>query len=228
MAKSRLITTSLVGAVEWLRNGPASWRDKARKDLSNQLSRAYSDEMPIAMKRGIDFENAVYACARREATDLGTEHFQWFVRKVLGAQFQRKCKQMVWYPSKVPTGHDARHDDEQPTEYCLYGKIDAFKPTRIYDIKTTGEWKGAQKYLDGFQHKLYCHIEHVADFSYLVAEMASVEGKPVILATYEVEYHVSDFDALAEEVERKVLDVMAFLSSDEELFALYRNKFCLY
>lgn len=213
MAKSRLITPSLVGAISWLNVSPESWKARALNDLRNQLSRTYSDEMPDAIKRGIEFENAVYACARAGKTDIGTANFQWFVKQCVGAEFQRKAKAMRMWGGE---------------EYCLYGKLDAFKPGLIIDLKTTGEWKGAHKYLSTFQHKMYCYIKHVAEFHYLVAVMASVEGKPYITETHLVEYWVEDWGALEKEVEETVMDTMAFLSARPELFELYRTKFCLY
>ena len=218
---SRLITTSLIGAIDWCRTAPTShidrdtskptWREQAFIDLKKTLARDYSTPPSPAMTRGIEFENQVYAQANREPNEKGSDHFRWFVEQCRGGQFQRKTKKYITI------------DD---VEYCLYGKIDAWWPYIIKDIKGTGSWKGNNNYLKTFQHKLYCYTEHIDSFTYLVAVFA--EDSKTITERHEVHYHVDDFKVLEEEVIETVKDAVRFLEMSSDLFELYTTKFSLY
>ncbi len=212
---SWLITSSIVGAVDWLKTCPPSWRDKALVDLTNQLSRVWvpePEDKKAGAGRGHKFEDAVYAHARTASEGVAhTEHFLWFVSQCQGGVVQKKVKRYV-------TIDDA--------EYCLYGKIDVWFPDRIDDIKTTANYRGRDHYLRGFQHKLYCFITRIGHFRYLVAEFAG-EAAPVV-AHHVVEYTVADWPALEVDVVSKVREFVTFLRADPKLFELYTTKFSLY
>jgi hypothetical protein len=214
---SLLITPSLISAIDWVNNCPPSWREKADKDLLNQLGRVWEEGPHYALDLGKKFEDMVYLYADREPVDKGSEHFKWFVEKCKHGRFQKKTRKII------------KCGDY---EFCLYGKMDAWWPNIIRDIKTTSNWKGPQKYLDSFQHKMYCFNERIADFEYLVAEFKELseedqkEGKIApIIAHHCVTYHVDDFDALDKEVYERVMGAHAFLFGNKELYELYTHKF---
>lgn len=222
---SRLVTTSLVGSIDWLRNCPPFWKESAYKSLYGQLAREPWNPT-IAIKKGIAFENDVYNFLGGKSTvDLSevSEHFKFFLNNCKGGWFQNKNKEFV---------------DIEDEEYCLYIKEDVyFKPGKhdswpkglIQDIKTSGKWGGRSKYLSTFQHKLYCHVEQIPDFQYLVAVWEDAESDSrKIASVHQVDYHVEDFAALKEEVMTKVKDTINFLQADDDLWALYLDKFCLY
>jgi len=210
---SRLITSSLVGAIDWYESCYESQKDKALRDLERQLARDYSEPPGLSLRRGIEFEDMVYAYARRQ-TDKGSDHFKWFVAECKGGVFQKKVKKFVKLDG---------------IEYCLYGKLDVWFPTVIKDIKTTGRWKGDKNYLDTFQHWLYCYLADIGHFEYLVAVFDGVdeENKRV------KEHHKVDFWAPNKaDVETVIMatveKVAKFMADRKELFELYTTKFSLY
>ena len=203
---SKLITASLVGAIDWAKKCPESWKEKAMKDLANQLARRYDTPQSPQQERGRKFENFVYAkAAPQQGPIKGSEHFRWFVQECAGGVFQKKMRKII-----VVDG----------TEYCLYGKADAWFPDIIKDIKTTDNWRGDSHYLGGFQHKLYCYMEHISKFIYLVAEFFPGDMSTIV-ARHSVWFTVEDFAALEKEVFDKVREVVSFLGADEKLRPLY-------
>jgi hypothetical protein len=202
---SRLITPSLLGAIDWYLDSPRSWKEKAYKDLTNQLGRVYDNTPKPAMELGIKFEDTVYAYAGVKGK--GSTHFQWFVDECAGGVFQRKTKSII------------KIDD---IEYCLYGKMDVWFPDIIKDIKTTSNYKGKSHYLKTFQHKMYCFNEKIDKFRYLVAIF---DDRQKIVDKDAIDYVVEDPIALEADVINRVKEAVNFLSADEELFKLFTTKF---
>ena len=54
-------------------------------------------------------------------------------------------------------------------DILLLGIIDVLQPDRIYDVKTTKTYK-VGKYFNTSQHKVYCYITGIKNFSYLINE----------------------------------------------------------
>lgn len=207
---SRLITPSLIGSISWLKTCPPSWKAKAAKDLKNQLARIWSEPAPgSALDLGIKFEAAVVkACALTTEDVKGNEHFKWIVEETRGGEFQRR------------TALDINIDGQ---DYCLYGKIDAYFPNIIKDIKTTSNWKGADHYLCSFQHKMYCYNENMRNFRYIVAEFDDAQH---IVDHHAVDVDLEDRLSLEAEIVSKVKEAISFLSASTELFNLYTTTFC--
>jgi hypothetical protein len=205
---SRLITPSLISSISWFKNCPPTWKGKAIVDLKNQLGRVYSEPTP-ALTLGIKFEDAVVKATSKPADEVqGSEHFKWIVDEVRGGEFQRR------------TAIDLNIDGQ---DYCLYGKIDAYFPTIIKDIKTTSNWKGPQGYLDSFQHRMYCFNEQVECFRYLVA---TFDEQQHITGHYSVDVDLPDRLSLEAEIVHAVKEAITFLSASTELFNLYITRFC--
>lgn len=223
---SRLVTASIIASVDWFMNCPDSWKQRAYEGLRDSLSRA-PWEPTMAIKKGIAFENDVYKILgnKEELESVrakASDSFKFFLDECEGGRFQNKNKEYV---------------DIDGEEYCLYVKEDAFfrkgdkrfPNGHIIDIKTSGKWGGRQKYLSTFQHKLYCLVEEIPTFDYIVAVWEDADGESrKIKSTHKIQYVVEDFDALREEVLKKVQQMVNFLQADEELWELYTTKFSRY
>ena len=215
---AKLITPTLISSIDWLKKAPMSptkknpkitWKQKAYDDLVGILSRIWPKETPSYIQRGIDFENAVQKVV--EANSVGivksSEHFKTVCKACEGGVFQKKTKSIV---------------EIDGVEYCLYGKIDVDLPTKIVDIKTTGNFK-KDSYTKSYQHKIYCLNEQKEHFNYVVAEFD--EDNKTIKDVHTVAYKVENFKELEEDVHDKVREVIEFLQCDEDLWELYTKKF---
>ncbi len=206
----KLITPSILGAVDFAKNAHGDWKQKGYDGLVRQLSRVYDKEMPAPIKRGIDFENKVYQCARRkEETWLASKDFTEIVSLVRGGRFQEKAK---------------RNMTVDGIEYTYYGKLDVLMPGKIIDIKTTGKYQPPQKYLSTAQHLIYSWATYIPDFTYLVVvmnEQNQIEEYYLIDWTSPGEDEVGDQLARITRQFRKDLE-------DMELTELYLEKFCLF
>lgn len=54
-------------------------------------------------------------------------------------------------------------------DIVLLGVIDVLQPNNIYDVKTTSRYE-VGKYYNASQHKVYCYITGIKNFSYLINE----------------------------------------------------------
>jgi len=219
MSKKCLVTTSLIGSVEWAQTAPSSvikpekggngketWASLAIKDLKATLSRD-SFVMNEAAQRGITFENKVYSVARSSTVAGGSAEFQDIVGRVIGGQFQRK------------KGMDYRAGGE---DCYLYAKEDVYFPDKIIDIKTTAKYK-ADKYIGSIQHPIYCLVENVWRFDYLVAEWAEY---PRIKKLHIIELNVDEIFA-RKIIDSRISQTFNFLK-EHNLWEVYRDKYCLY
>jgi hypothetical protein len=222
---SRLITTSLVDSVEWLKTAPDSacrdkpditWRQKAYDDLGNQLSRVWTG-FSKATQRGVDFEKKVYAILQSGQgwEDNGySKELIHILELCKGGKCYQKNKIFV----KLADGE----------EYCLYGKYDILKPEDILDLKTTASYKGAGKYLGGIQHKLYCYMENISRFKYVVSEFDEKdEDNLKIQHVYEVDYTMPSRAEIYEEVIERVTATIEYVKLYPELWEKYLSTFCL-
>ncbi len=209
---SKLITASLVSAIDWLTSCPSSWKAKAKEDLTNQLSRIWIEppaDSPLRL--GQDFEKKVYQQADNKLIiKVGSENFQWFVEQCRGGVFQKKCRKIIEVDSE---------------EYCLYGKIDVWFPGVLKDIKTTSNYKGREAYEKSFQHVLYMYVEHIERFEYLIAEFQ--KGSKQIAEKHHIIIEVPDTEPLREIIDNTIRKVMGSIESSG-LMELYKTKFCLY
>jgi len=208
---SALITPSLVGSVEWNIKCPPSYKEKARQDLVNQLSRIWDDSPKPEIQLGKQFEDAVYAAAQKGKPHDGSKFFNEVVQMCEGAIFQKKTTSYV----KI-----------DGIEYCLYGKIDAAFPEFLIDIKTTRNYRGEDHYLSTVQHKMYCYNEQITEFHYVVVEFAKTGN--TIVDVHNIPYFVVSRESLKEELITQVKNTIGFISDDEELSRLYKTTFGLY
>jgi len=223
LEKKCLITTNLIGAIDWYKTAPNSiikserggdgkttWKDKAEKDLHNLLSRTPGD-FPKEAQQGVKFEKQVYAMANNieNIPRDYSKHFVSICKEVSGFMFHQKGGKVL----KV--GEDICY---------IYGKYDAIKPNEIIkDIKTTKKYS-INKYLNTVQHIFYCFISGIGKFEYIIAEW---EEFPKIKNVYKEVYEVLDQQELEKGVITIVSEALQFLK-DYNLWELYREKYCLY
>lgn len=158
MKNNVLITPTLLDKFEFVKNAPPSWKERAYISFVQMIRREPGD-FPLWIKKGIEFEDAIYAqCTKasklnKMTVDVGSPHFQTVANDCLGGAFQEVLQK------------DIEVDGES---VHFYGKTDVSFPHIIKDIKTTLKWKGQDKYLKGFQHKIYMWISGVDKFEYVV------------------------------------------------------------
>lgn len=213
---SLLVTPSLLNGFDWLNGCPASWKDKAHEDFEKQLKRIYDEEMPEPIRAGVHFEKAVYAMAHKKSPnrEKGSQFFWQVVDRVKDGAFQQKTKKYV---------------DIDGLEYCLYGKIDVRLPNEIVDIKTTTNYRGQRKYLDGWQHIMYTFTTGVSKFTYLVVEWQQVANKQYeILDLHEVTYDADDRALLKEMIVEHIKRLLRWLEVRPDLKLAYEKTFSLY
>lgn len=220
--KSCLVTTSLIGSVQWYLESPTSvikaerggdgvktWKEKALEDLKNTLGRVPGD-FPEAAKKGVEFEKKVYEVVANKQIGKGSEDFQKICREVEGYEFYQKGGVNV---------------NIEGDKVYFYAKYDAILPdkTSIKDLKTTASYK-VGKYLAGIQHKMYCYISGAERFRYVVAEW---EKYPKIKRVHVEDYEVRNRLELETDLfctTKECFDVI----KDLGLWELYRTKYCLY
>ena len=211
-----LITPTLLDAYDWFNKAPKSWKEKAFKDLENKLNRAKWDPTP-AIKRGIDFENKIYTNCNRPAESFkASQIFKEVCDECRGGNFQKTIKKII-----VVDG----------VEYLLYGKTDAYFPEVIKDIKTTKNYKGAKKYLGGWQHIIYSYVSGIKNFKYVVVEWSDeIENDNDLVPgdLFLVDYTMEDRDENKRLITEKIRDFIEFIESDEELNTAYRTIFNKY
>lgn len=170
------ISPTLLDALEWYNNAPETWKEKAYKDIVSKLNRA-PFVATEAILRGQRFEAAVQKIAQKidagEGGPVpGSAHFQRVVNQCLGAQWQQWKKAYLTIDG---------------VEVEMIGKLDVYWPIgdnlypngHIIDLKTTGAYRGEDKYKKGWQHKFYCQWTSVPTFTYVVAEWVSDSGNDI-------------------------------------------------
>lgn len=216
---SLLVTSSLIGAVEWFRNSPPSWKEKAYTDLYNQLARKPWDKIVPDVQRGMDFESRIYETLKNKRDDkiefTCSPEFQIFLDACRGGTLQKTLKRIVTIDEK---------------EYCLYGRTDVYFPGHIIDIKACAEYKGESKYLGTIQHKMYSYIDSaktgtIPDFTYMVAEFGpcpNMKIQRVFSPKWTWEGTVED---LKDEVFSRIRLALSYIDADKELKELYEHTF---
>jgi len=214
---SKLITTSLIGSIDWFKNCPSSWKERAYKDLKNMLDRVWATP-GLAAQRGIDFENHVYRILNSEEelsiTNMNcSKYFKEVLENCVGGKFQQKNKSFITVDG---------------IEYCLYGKEDVTFPELIIDIKTTSKYKRS-KYVNSFQHKIYLHNTQKKHFIYMVAVFPDEESKIIESIEYiEIVINTLQLAEYKIDIINKIKEIKKFFDDMPELCKLYNTKYSRY
>lgn len=214
-----LITPTLLDSYNFAKTAPPSWRARAYTSLVQKIQRT-PFEANAEMKKGIDFENAVYRICNRitasgttEITeDLGSISFRHVLKKCVGGNFQKVIKRTL---------------NIDGMDVLLYNKLDVYFPDKITDIKTTANFKGEYNYLKGWQHKLYTWASGIDLFEYIVVEWQSKEST-IIKDVHNIPYKVRDFDTLENEITSGIQEFFQYLHNkglyDDYFFIFSKNK----
>lgn len=213
---SLLITPTLLNSYDWLKKCPQSWKERAYNDLSNTLNRA-KWKPSEAILRGIDFERNVQRIVESgidPSTINSSDNFKNVCKECKGGKFQVKAKKFVRIDSK---------------EYVLFNKIDVVLNDMLIDLKTTGNYRGENSYLSGWQHKFYTVVKEVSNFQYLVAEWSDVENKDFsIKDLHYVKYYAENLKEVEKEIIEHIKEFINFVEKNEDLSVAYYTKYNLF
>lgn len=211
---ARLITTSLLDAFDWMTVCPPSWRDRAYKDFIDSLNRTKEFAPSAAIQRGIAFEAEICSLLPLnkevfcEQTKNHTPKVEIFWDKLHGGFQQMKCSRTI---------------EVEGEEYFLYGKQDIAFEDKIYDIKTTGNYKGKSYYLTRNQHPLYIACRRIESFEYIVAEFDDMKKKCVDVFCIDASLCVED---ALDRVTSKIQELLSYFETDAEAKKAYLTTFC--
>lgn len=207
-----LITPTLLNSFDFAKNAPPSWKTKALKDLVRLIRREKGD-FPLWIKKGIDFENAVYQeCNKSKGKEItrGSAFFQTVCNNCIGGTFQNVFKKWLTIDDQL---------------VLLYNKTDVVLPEKVIDIKTTLNWKGKEKYLKGCQHKMYLYASEKEFFEYIVAQWEDEESNK-IQDIHFVEYTRPTLEVLEEELTQQIKELFDFLHQEnlyDDYYVIFSN-----
>ena len=176
---SYLLTHSLLSA--WLysmQDNPfadATQEDTSKEDFMRVLRREPTPTTE-AMQNGIDFEDLItaivkgipmakshdynYSTKQTEEKMVPTQEHKWFPAAMQALKYVNGGLLQVPESKTVEIGG---------MEIFLYGRLDALKAGKIYDIKFSGSYDRG-KYIDSTQHPMYLELLPSAEsFTYLVS-----------------------------------------------------------
>lgn len=188
-----LITPTLLDSFDFAMTAPPSWKERAMTGFLQKLRREKA-HYPAWVGKGITFENAVYkACKVAKAKDQdevteGTKLFQKVCARCFDGNYQSVAKKTIYI-----AGEEVR----------FWGKEDVRFPEKIVDIKTTLNYKGEQKYLNGHQHLIYCWCDDVKEFEYIVAEWEN-EHSDLVIDVHSIPYTITDMRIVEAKIIAKV------------------------
>ena len=168
------ISPTLLNAYEWYLSSPPNWKGSAFDALSAMLRRE-KRERAVSASRGEDFEAYVYyACDNVPQDEVrGSNLFREVVAKCRGGQFQTWASYNFYF---------------EKTPVRAYGKLDVLLPDKVIDIKTTGRFRGASQYINGWQPAIYLLATQRPVFEFVIAEWENADGKDnTIKAVHSVE-----------------------------------------
>lgn len=227
-----LLTATLLDAYQWYQDAPdvprkddrsITWKESAHKDLIAKIRRLSNFEPTPEIQRGMDFEDKVCKnlhMERKEFLDLFEENTRLELEL-----FYDKCK---GGEQQVATSGEIEVDGML---FYLFGYIDILFPKlKIQDIKTTGSYKGPEKYLSRHQHLIYMYCEKTYWFEYIVAafkEYKDSEGR--MLSSKLDKTHLVTIHSTEEEVNKRlrgrISNFKRFLEK-EDLMGEYLTLFC--
>ena len=209
-----LVTPTILDSYEFAVNAPPSWKVRAEEGFLAKLRREHVD-YPAWVKKGQDFEDTVVrvcyvhykSTVQREPLTQGSELFREVCGRCIGGNFQEKLSKKF----KV-AGEDA----------FFFGFADVTFPTITLDIKTTLNYKGPAKYLNGHQHLIYSWIREVLDFEYIIVQWES-ETANTIQAVHYTGYTAPSMEHLETKIVEKVTSFFDYLKANNLWLDYYQT-----
>jgi len=167
------MTNTLLMAYEWYRNCPKTWKDRALDSIKNTLTGEFTGT--VATARGDRFEEFVNNIINKNLK---------FHKPLRDCNLLRGLRQQVWLDPLTIT-----LDSEM--SFTFRGKMDYYgtllanehpvleryaKQKIICDLKTTGTTIKQDKYMDSWQHVIYCLAMKVPHFAYFVFQFPDDHG----------------------------------------------------
>ena len=196
------VTPSLLNDYNWFKNCPPSWKERAYNSFSKTLNREFVTSPEIEL--GKKFEDCIMYSIKSGKN--GSEKFNEIRDYFLNVEFQKRTKMFL---------------NVEGEEFGIFGRIDAYKPDLLLDIKTTSNYKGKDHYLNTWQHKIYCYSEKIKNFEYIIVELLDKK----IIDYYIVKYEMEDFDGVRKEIQKEIKEMICFIDKDKNLKDLYYNKY---
>lgn len=180
-----LMTHSLLGA--WLRSmkdNPFEEGDDPEKETAldefMHVLRREKTPATIAMQRGIDFEDLVTSIL----TDGRPVPYHWENKDKMILLENHPPEKHPYYEAackvaNMVCGAKLQYVAQKPVvidgmKLLLYGRLDAMKEGRIFDIKFSGSYERG-KYRDSTQHPMYYKlVPEIMNFTYIVSNGTDV------------------------------------------------------
>lgn len=179
-----MITHSLLSS--WLysmKENPYETADSDADPMADFLRVLRREPTPTndAMQKGIDFENLITAIVKGIPTAVS--HDYNYSTKMTEERVV-PVTEHKWYPAAVQTLQyvnggllqvpESKTVTIRGMEIFLYGRLDALKAGKIYDIKFSGNYDRG-KYIDSTQHPMYLELVPDAQaFCYVVSNGTDV------------------------------------------------------
>ena len=216
--KPLLVTPSLLDSLAFFLDCPGSWKESAEQGLHDTLFRAPWRPTP-EIEQGIAFENKIYEFLRT------SQFVEDFVARV-NLELPNRLPAETWlFVYRVAKGASVQQVTKKVLEvegqaFLLYGKMDLRLPSKIVDLKTTGNYKIPDKYLKKTQHLAYCLSENCERFEYWVFEMR--EGAAASFNVIDASVNLVSAKLLLEDA---IKGLVEFLEDKPEWKEAYLTKF---
>lgn len=210
------ISPTLLDSLDWYRNCPPSWKQRAFEGIVSRLQRK-PYETTKAAEKGLLFEDAVQKMAETgdieiTAPFMKQQSFYDIAAELCGFQWQQ------W--------KEAYMEVEDYGTVKMVGRLDALSDNLIVDLKTTSSFKGEHKYRKNWQHKFYCHWTGIPKFKYIVTEWENEDSLSIAQV-----YHIEITQPLApakEEIYNGIRGFFAFLKThnlwDDYVYVYSKNE----
>lgn len=228
--KALMVTSSLLDAIDFhVDMSPYStWKEKSLTSLQKMLARDSKFEVTPFTERGKAFEDSVCSLSRvKEDTfyalcsrfcSCDAHKLEPFYYALQGATFQKVVKGTI---------------NVEGQKIFLYGREDAWKPEKIVDIKTTSSWKtGAfsseKSYQKRSQHQIYCTLDAIQDFEYLVAEfidLGTTEPNWSVVDVHVIPIHIDSLEKEKEKLNKRIVKALDFIAQDAKMWSDYCTVF---
>jgi len=208
-----LVTPTILDSYEFAKSAPPSWKARAEEGFLAKLRRERVD-YPAWVAKGQAFEdtvvrvcNAHYKQYGKEPFKMGSKLFKEVAAHCVGGRFQEKLsKNMEIDNQKV----------------FLFGYCDVTFPHLTIDLKTTLNYKGPSKYLNGHQHLFYTFMRNVPDFQYIVVQWAS-EDAITIQAVHTIDYTSPEIGILEADIRIKIMNFFEYLRTNNLWLDYYQT-----